>query len=95
MVLRLPEPDLTPLTLKGDPGVGVQGPPGQTGPPGLKVSLCPIPSGRGSGQGSPGGGRKRAFFFFKDLLGFIEQFMKWAASHLVIERCARKRAFWD
>lgn len=47
MVLRLPEPNLTPFTSQGDPGVGVQGPPGPIGPLGPKVS------GGGSGQGDP------------------------------------------
>ena len=50
MVLGLHEPNLTPFTSKGDPGVGVQGPPGPIGPPGPKVSRCPIPGGEGSGQ---------------------------------------------
>lgn len=65
MVLRFPEPDLTLFTLKGDPGVGVQGSPGPTGPPGLKVSCRPILIGGSNGQGFPGGRRKRAFYFLR------------------------------
>lgn len=53
MILRLPEPDLTPFTSQGDPGVGVQGPPGPVGPPGLKVSRCPPPQWWGRWAGGP------------------------------------------